>query len=127
MRDYMAMTNPPPRGNARGVFIPRWLLLAGFFTFASLLAYLAFAPPVWTIQRLESPDGKRTAVLSRTRFTKPAFVIKVKEGSTWRTVHISQPLPDDFRTDLGERMFWSTNSAALFFRLNDRVVWQKEF
>lgn len=127
MRDYASMTNPPPSNGARGVLIPRWLLTIVLFLVLSLLGWIAFAPPVWTIQRLDSPDGARTAVLSRTRFTKPAFVIKVKEGSMWRTLHISQPLPDDFRTDLGERIFWSSNSATLYFRMNDRVVWQKEF
>jgi hypothetical protein len=112
---------------SRGIFISRWMLAACAMLVASVLAYLAFAPATWTIQRLESPDGRRTAVLSRTQFTSPCFVIKVKDGIAWRTVFVSPPITNSFREDISERLAWSSNSSSLFFRLQDRVVWRHDF
>lgn len=121
-RNYAALTGGP-----RGVFVPRWLLATALFLAGSLLAWMAFSPPSWTIQRLESPDGARTAVLSRTQFGRPHFVVRVKDGPAWRTVFVSPPLTNGFRVDLGERLAWSTNSATLFFRMDGRVVWKHDF
>lgn len=125
-RDYAAMARDPAR-TPRGIFVPRWMLLAALILAASLLAWIAFAPPNWTIQRLESPDGTRTAVLSRTQLGRQHFAIKVKEGLAWRTIFISPPITNSFREDLGERILWSTNSATLFFRLRDQVIWKRDF
>jgi hypothetical protein len=121
-RDFAALSGGPA-----GILVPRWMLATGIFLFASLLAFVAFSPPSWTIQRLESPDGSRTAVLSRTQFSKPCFVIKVKDGIAWRTLLVSPPITNSFREDLGERLLWSSNSTTLFFRMQDRFVWKHDF
>ncbi len=116
-----------PAQAPRGIFVPRWVLVASLIFLASLFSYIAFAPPSWTIQRLESPDGARTAVLSRTQFGRQHFAIKVKDGLAWRTVFVSPPITNSFREDLGERLSWSSNSATLFFNVRGRTVWQREF
>ena len=121
-RDYAALTRSPG-----GVLVPRWMFASGVVFIGALLAYLAFAPPSWTIQRLESPDGSRTAVLSRVQFGRQHFAIKVKDGLVWRTVFVSPPITNGFREDLGERLSWSSNSATLFFRVQNRVAWQRDF
>ena len=121
-RDYAALTRGPA-----GILVPRWMLTTGIFLLASLLAYIAFAPPSWTIQRLESPDGSRTAVLSRTQFGRPHFVIKVKDRIAWRTVFISDAITNSYREDPGERLLWSSNSATLFFRQQNQIIWHRNF
>lgn len=121
-RDYAALS----RG-ARGVFVPRWMLWTAGFALLAVLYFAAFSPPRWTIQRLESPDGKRTAVLFRTQDGSPHFAIKVREAALWRTVYTSPPITNSFREDLGERLAWSSNSATLLFRLHGSVVWQQAF
>lgn len=126
MRDYASMLAAPPHG-VRGVFVPRRLLLAALFAAASFAGYMAFAPSKWTIQRLEAPDGSRTAVLSRTQLGRPHFVIKVREGLVWRTLYLSPPITNGFREDLGERLSWTTNPVTLHFRLQGREVWRRPF
>ena len=121
-RDFASMVRGP-----RGFFVPRWALTCAVLFLVSLLGYVAFAPPSWTVQRLESPDGARTAVLSRTQFGRQHFVVKLKDSLAWRTVFVSPPITNSFREDLRERLFWSTNSSTLFFRMQDRVIWRRDF
>lgn len=111
----------------RGVWVPRRILyLAG----ALALGYLALRilrDPEWTVQRLESPDGRRTAVLQRTTYVKDHFRIRVKDGRLWFTPYYSPPFTNDFRVDLGERLRWSEDSNQLYFRLRGREVWMYDF
>lgn len=118
-RDYAALGRGP-----RGIFVPRWMLMSAAFVVMAVVFFAAFAPSRWTIQRLESPDGSRTAVLFRVDDGSPHFAIKLRESALWRTVYTSPALTNSFRVDLGERLAWSSNSATLFFRLQDRVVWR---
>ena len=122
MRDYAALTRSPE--NRR---IPRWLLKATILLLASILLYNAFAPPTWTIQRLESPDGTRTAVLSRTQYTRPHLAIKVKDHLTWHTLYLSPPLTNSPREDLHERLTWTNNSRTLILLINQQPAWQHTF
>lgn len=121
-RNYAALSRGPS-----GIFVPRWLLIAAAGVLLSILAWSSFAPPTWTIQRLESPDGNRTAVLSRAQIGRQHFVIRVKDGLAWRTLMVSPPITNSFREDLGERLSWSSNSATLFFRMRNEVVWKHDF
>lgn len=121
-RDYAALGRSP-----RGVFVPRWMLTTAGFAVLAAVYFAAFSPSRWTIQRLESPDGHRTAVLFRVDDGSPHFAIKVRETALWRTIYTSPPVTNSFREDLGERLAWSSNSSTLFFRLRGHAVWQHDF
>lgn len=120
-RDYRQML----RGD--GVFVPRWLVTLLLVGAVLLIALRIFVPPSWPLQRLDSPDGARSALLLRTRYLRENFVVRVKDGSLWRTVFYSEPLSDDFRRDLGERLSWSPDSTRLYFRMGGRTVWGYDF
>ncbi len=113
------------RPRARAVVpVPRWVLVA--------LAVLAMAwiglrigrAPAWTLQRLDSPDGRRSAVLQRTRYVHDHLRIRLKDGRLWSVPYYSPPYTNDFRVDLGERLRWSPDGATLYLQLGGRDAWQ---
>ncbi|MBU1694257.1 MAG: hypothetical protein KJ726_09085 [Verrucomicrobia bacterium] len=119
---------PNPRNLVGGLWVPRWIVL---LLASAALLYLGLrivAPPAWIVQRLDSPDGRRSARLLRTRYSaRESLVVKAKEGWTWRTLFYSAPLTNDYRVDLGERLSWSEDSRCLFLKLEGRPVWGYDF
>ncbi len=120
-RDYSRLTRPA------GMWVPRWAVLGVAALLLFLLGLRIWVPPSWVVQQLDAPDGRRSARLLRTRYVKDSFTIRVRETKFWRTVYYSDPLPDDLRVDLGERLFWTGDSSRLLFRMKNRVVWGYDF
>lgn len=120
-RDYSKLTRPA------GMWVPRWAVLGVAALLLFLLGLRIWVPPSWVVQQLDAPDGRRSARLLRTRYVKDSFTIRVRETRFWRTVYYSDPLPDDLRVDLGERLFWTGDSSRLLFRMENRVVWGYDF
>jgi hypothetical protein len=109
------------------VMIPRWLFLAVVWGGILWIGLKIFVPPSWVIQQLDSPDGKRSARLLRTRYLRENFVVRVRDGSLWRTAYLSPTITNDFRVDLGERLLWSPDSGRLYFRLSEQRIWGYDF
>lgn len=120
-RDYQKLT----RGE--GVFVPRWLIVALAAAGVLVVALRILIPPSWLVQRLDSPDGRRSAQLLRTQYLRPSFVVRLREGGLWQTAFYSDPITNDFRTDLGERLAWSADSARVGLRVGGRCVWGYDF
>lgn len=106
-----------------------------FLRTAALVAALALAggvwrllvPPTWIVKRLDSPDGRRSALLTRRQYLRQNFVVLVKDGGLWHTAYYSPPLTNDFRVDLEERLVWSEDSRRLCLFLRNRAVWGLDF
>lgn len=107
--------------------VPRWMVLGVGALALAFLAHRILHEPAWTVQRLASPDGRRTALLQRTTYIKDHFRIRVKDGRLWFTPYYSAPFTNDFRVDLGERLRWSEDSHQLYFRLRGQEVWVYDF
>ena len=123
---------PPPSPNSqpgriRGVWVPRWVLQVAGALALAFLAQRILHEPAWTVQRLESPDGRRTALLQRTTYVKDHFRIRVKDGRLWFVPYYSPAFTNNFREDLGERLRWSEDSEQLYFRLHGQDVWTYDF
>ncbi|MDD4735211.1 MAG: hypothetical protein PHP44_03795 [Kiritimatiellae bacterium] len=111
----------------RVIPVPRWMV---FLVAAIALGWLGLKimiPPRWEIQRLDSPDGKVSARLMRNRYAQESLSIMVKEGPLWRTIFYSPPLTNDYRTDPGERLYWSPEGNILFLRLEGKTRWGYDF
>lgn len=120
-RDYQDRTR------RHGVFVPRWLITGILFAPLVLITLRILRPPNWTVQRLDSPDGRYAAMLVRHRYLQDAFSVRVKEGWAWRTCFYSEPVSDDYRVDLQERLVWTEDSRRLLFLLEGVPVWAYDF
>ena len=109
------------------VMIPRWLFLVVVWGAVLWIGLNILVPPSWVIQQLDSPDGNRSARLLRTRYLRENFVVRVKGGSSWRTAYLSPTITNDYRVDLGERLFWSADSSRVYLRLGGEAVWGHNF
>ena len=109
------------------VAVPRWLFLLVIWGGVLWIGLKIFVPPSWVIQQLDSPDGKRSARLLRTRYVHENFVVRVKDGSLWRTTYLSPTITNDLRVDLGERLSWSPDSSLVYFRMNGKSIWGYDF
>ncbi len=120
-RDYAKLL----RGE--GIFVPRWalFLLVSLGVLGAALRILA--PPGVELQRLDSPDGRRSAQLLRTQYLKNHFTVRVRSGGLWQTVYYSAPLTNDYRVDLGERLAWGADSKRVCLRLQSRWTWGYDF
>jgi hypothetical protein len=120
-RDYQKLT----RGE--GMFVPRWIV-AGLAALGVLFVALRIlVPPSWIVQRLDSPDGRRSAQLLRTQYLRQSFVVRLRETGLWHTAFYSAPITNDFRSDLGERLAWSADSTRVFLRVGGQFVWGYDF
>lgn len=107
--------------------VPRWAVHG---VAAAALLYLGFKisqGPVWTLQRLESPDGRRVAVLQRTEYVRDHLRVRVKEGPIWFVPYYSPAFTNSYRVDLGERLAWDEAGNRLDLRIDGRVVWSYDF
>ena len=110
-----------------GVLVPRGVVVAVVACGLIWMSLRIFVAPSWIVQRLDSPDGGRSAQLRRARYLGEHFVIRVKEGRLWQTVFFGERITNDNRVDLGERLAWSEDSSRLYFRLQGRPVWGYDF
>ncbi len=110
-----------------GILVPRWMVWLVAVILLGWLGLKIMIPPRWEIQRLDAPDGKISARLMRNRYAQESLSVMVKEGALWRTIYYSPPLTNDYRTDPGERLFWSGDGKSLFLRLDGSVCWGYNF
>lgn len=116
------------RNWAEGVWVPRWIVALAAVVVAMYVALRILVPPSWMIQRLDSPDGSRSARLLRTRYvSRENLVVQARDRWGLRTLFYSPSLTNDFRVDLGERLYWSEDSRRLFLRVEGRPVWGYDF
>ncbi len=110
-----------------GVWVPRWVIT--IIVLAALLWFAAriFVPPMWTVQRLDAPNGERSARLMRSVYIRHHFVVQLREGLLWQTAHYSPPITNDFRVDLGERLRWSDDSTRVWLMMEGAPVWGYDF
>jgi hypothetical protein len=99
------------------------VILLALFWFAARI----FVPPSWIVQRLDAPDGSRSARLLREVYVKHHFVVEVKSGWFWQTVYYSEPIPQAYTVDLGERLSWSPDSRYVYFKMGEDVLWGYDF
>lgn len=111
----------------QGVWVPRWIITILVLGVLLWFAARIFVPPMWTVQRLDSPDGERSARLMRSVYIRHHFVVQLREGLFWQTAHYSQPIPDDFRVDLGERLRWSSDSQRIWLVMDGEPRWGFDF
>jgi hypothetical protein len=109
------------------VAVPRRLLVA--VVGAALLwgTFRMMTPSSSLLQQLDSPDGRRSARLFRTRDVRVYLTVRVRNGGLWQTAYMTPPLTNDLRMDLGERLFWSEDSARVSLRMNGAPVWHYDF
>jgi hypothetical protein len=110
-----------------GVWVPRWVMVLCVLGLLLWFAARIFVPPMWTVQRLDAPDGSRSARLMRSVYIRHHFVVQVREGFFWQTAHYTQPIPADFRVDLEERLRWSPDSERVWLMMEGRPVWGYDF
>lgn len=120
-RDYQKLT----RGE--GVLVPRWVLVGLAAIGLVFVALRILVPPSWVVQRLDSPDGRRSAQLLRTQYLRQSLVVRLREGGLWQTAFYSAPVTNDYRVDLGERLVWSRDSARVSLRVGGQFVWGHDF
>ena len=123
---------PPPSPSnrpaaPRGVWVPAWALRVAAFVALAFIAHRMLREPTWTVQRLESPDGRRTALLQRTTYVKDHLRVRVKDGRWWFVPYYSPAFTNNFREDMGERLRWSEDSNRLVLRLRGEDVWMYDF
>lgn len=121
VRDYQKLLR------SEGVLVPRWVVLVAVSLVLLWVGLKILVPPRWIVQRLDSPDGQRSAMLMRSQYLKQNFEVHVKDGGLWHTAYYSDPVPSDNRLDLGERLAWSDDSSRLYFRLQGRFIWGYDF
>lgn len=120
-RDYQKLLR------SSGVVVPRWVIAAVLGVTLLWIVARILVPPSWIVQRLDSPDGRRSAKLLRTQYLRESFVVQVREGSLWHTAYYSGPITNDYRVDLGERLAWSPDSKRVSLRVGGRPVWGYDF
>ncbi len=120
-RDYRQLM----RGE--GVWVPRWVLVLLMGGLAIWFGARIFLPPNWLVQQLDAPDGERSARLLRSVHMDHHFVVKLKDGWMWQTAYYSQPVTNDLRVDLGERLRWSDDSQRVRLFMEGEPVWGFDF
>ena len=106
-----------------GVWVPRSVLLLLLGVLVALVFYKIYAPPKWLIQRLDSPDGKKKALLKRVAYDHLNYSVHLKDGWRWNTIFLSPSFTNDYRIDLQERIRWSPDSRYLFFDIQNKPIW----
>jgi hypothetical protein len=122
-RDYRKLTASP----RVTVPVPRWLVLALAALALLLVSLRILQAPVHTLQRLDSPDGRRVALLQRTSYVRDHLRVRVRDGGWWFVPYYSPPFTNNFRVDLGERLAWSEEGRRLDLRIGGCMVWSYDF
>lgn len=125
-RNYQALLEEPRRWG-RTIPVPRWLALALAAAALLVIVLRIYQAPVWTLQRLDSPDGRRSAVLQRTAYVRDHLRVRIKDEGWWFVAYYSPPFTNNFRVDLGERLAWSPDGQQLDLRIQGRTVWSYDF
>lgn len=122
-RDYRKLTALP----RATVAVPRWLVVAVVALALAFLGLRILQSPVHTLQRLDSPDGRRIALLQRTAYIRDHLRVRVKDEGLWFVAYYSPPFTNNFRVDLGERVAWNADGTRLDLHIGGRTVWSYDF
>lgn len=114
-------------GRSHGLYLSRKNLMFVGFVALVLASFQLFRQPTWLVQRLEAPNGERTAVLKRKQYFEHYFKVQAKEGTAWRTIYNSPALTNGYQVDLRERLFWHPNSTRLYFTVKGHMVMGYDF
>ena len=117
MRDYGDMLKP--KG---GIWVPRWMGFVALLLAVSFIGFSMLKQPTWLVKRLDSPDGKTSAVLKRTQYVDYQWRIDLKKGKGTRHLWTSPEFKMDWKVDQGEKLRWSEDSRYLFFFLEGKPV-----
>ncbi|MBU0676827.1 MAG: hypothetical protein KJ626_01815 [Verrucomicrobia bacterium] len=110
-----------------GVFVPRWVVVVLVTAAILWFGFKIYLPPSVRVQRLDSPDGEKTAELLRRQHTRDHFVVMVREGFLLQTMYYSPAITNDYTVDLQERLEWTQDSEKLLFRMQGRYLWGYDF
>ena len=116
-RDYSKFV-----GSASGIYLSRRNLVFIAFVCLVILGFRIFKQPTWLVQRLDAPNGERQAVLKRIQYFDHYFKVQAKSGPIWQTVYTSPAITNSYSVDLRERLFWSPDSARLYFSVQGQIV-----
>lgn len=122
-RDYGRLAGAP----RATVPVPRWVLIAVAVLALLFIARRILQAPVHNLQRLDSPDGRRVALLQRTAYIRDHLRVRVKDEGWWFVPYYSPPFTNNFRVDLGERLAWSEDGNRLDLLIGGRPVWSYDF
>ncbi len=109
------------------ILVPRWIIVLLAFLAVTWVGYRMMSGPTWLVQRLDAPDGERSARLLRMEYIRHHFRIQAREGLFWQTLFVSEPFEADYRVDLEERLRWSDDSNRLYLHIQDEPVWVYDF
>lgn len=105
----------------RNTFRNRCLFWLGM-AIVALLALRILHPPVQLIHRQDSPDGRYSARLFRTRYVaRDSLVVRLKRRILWRTVYYSPPLSEELTEPA--RLQWSADGERLYLLIGEQPVW----
>ena len=116
-RDYSSALR-----QAKGIWIPRWIVIAVAVLFFGMLALRILRPPQWVIQRLDSPDGSLSAELWTVKYLDYAYRVKVKHGAVWHTVFNGPEFKADFKVNYRPTLYWDAQSEYLVFTIEGQPV-----
>ena len=116
-RDYQSML-----GSTKGVWVPRWLVIAIGVLFFGTLTLRILRPPAWPLQRLDSPNGELSAQLSQHKYLDYSYKVKVKHGAIWKTVFQGAEFKPDFKVNYRPTLYWDEESAYLLFSLQGKAA-----
>lgn len=107
--------------------VPRAIVALLLAAVLLLIVSRIASSPVVTLQRLDSPDGARSAVLQRKHYMQHHLQVRIRDGALRFVPYTSPPYTNDFRVDLGERLMWSAEGERLSLRIGGSEVWEYDF
>ncbi|MFT5125954.1 MAG: hypothetical protein ACI9TH_004711 [Kiritimatiellia bacterium] len=116
-RDYRASI-----GQNRGVYVPRGIVYFIGFILLCVIGMKILRQPTWLVQRLDSPDGSKTAVLKRVQYIQHYYKVQAREHKLWHTVFTTGGVTNMYTVDLRERIMWSDDSDKLYFTLQGKMA-----
>ena len=97
-------------------------LIEDLFILLCIIGMKILKEPTWLVQRLDSPDGSKTAVLKRVQYLRHYYKVQAREGKLWHTVYATGSVTNTYQVDLRERIMWSEDSTKLYFTLQGKMV-----
>ena len=117
VRDYSSHLRPN-----RGLWIPRWLVIAVAVVFVGTLTLRILKPPQWNLQRLDSPDASMRAEIWQAKYLNYAYKVKVRHGAIWHTVYNGSEFKADFTKNYRPTLYWDKASQYLLFSVEGKPV-----
>ncbi len=108
-----------------------FVFLAGFFLWHISIELINAGYIVDIAKRLESPDGKKLALLERRHsFVDLNFAIIIYDGHKAKEIYVSSDLDTNLSINWNENIKWSEDSSFLVLSLNkygESRIWGYDF